>query len=90
MRITVKKFIKIKIALMLFKNNKFSIEQASQFSNLSLYGFMEECKKNKISIINYDEDELANEMELMSEIECVGIWKDRDITKESIREQAWK
>ena len=86
----VKQFIKTKIALMLFKSNKFSIEQASQFSNLSLYSFMEECKKNKIPIINYDEDELANEMKLISGIECVGIWKDRDITQESIMEEAWR
>ena len=94
MRITVKKFIKIKIALILFKNNKFSIEQASDFSNLSLYDFMDECKKKKIPVISYDEDELANEMKLMSGInkfsEFTGIWKDKNITQESIREEAWK
>jgi len=27
---------------------------------------MEECKKNQIHVISYEEDELANEMKLMS------------------------
>jgi len=58
--------IKLNMALMLLKNNKFSIEQASHFANLSLYDFMDECKKNHIPIISYDEDELENEMKLMS------------------------
>jgi len=38
--------IKLSMALMLFKNSKFSIEQATHFANLSLYDFMDECKKN--------------------------------------------
>ncbi len=57
---------KINTALMLFKNGKFSIEQASHFANLSLYDFMNECKKNQIPIISYDDGELENEMKLMS------------------------
>jgi len=62
----LKQTIKLNTALMLFKNSKFSIEQASHFANLSLYDFMDECKKNQISVISYDENELENEMELMS------------------------
>ena len=65
----LKQTIKLSTALMLFKNAKFSIEQASHFANLSLYDFMEECKKNQIPVISYDEDELVNEMKLMS-----GLW----------------
>jgi len=41
----LKQTIKLSTALMLFKNGKFSIEQASHFANLSLYDFMDECKK---------------------------------------------
>ena len=62
----LKQTIKVSTALMLFKNDKFSIEQASHFANLSLYDFMDECKKNQIPIISYDENELENEMKLMS------------------------
>ncbi len=62
----LKQTIKINTALMLFKNEKFSIEQASKFANLSLYDFMDECKNNQISVLSYNEDELANEMKLMS------------------------
>jgi len=57
--------IRLSIALMLFKKTKFSIEQASHFANLSLYDFMDECKKNHIPVISYDENELENEMKLM-------------------------
>ncbi len=62
----LKETIKISTALMLFKNGKLSIEQATHFANLSLYDFMDECKKNQIPVISYDEDELENEMRLMS------------------------
>lgn len=60
--------IKLNSALMLFKNAKFSITQASEFANLSLYEFMQECKKNQISIISYDKQELENELALMSSL----------------------
>ena len=62
----LKQTIKINTALMLYKNGKFSIEQASHFADVSLYAFMEECKQNEIAVIHYDEDELAREMRLMS------------------------
>ena len=58
--------IKINTALKLFREGKFSIEQASHFCNLSLYDFMEECKKNQIPVISYTKDELENELKLMS------------------------
>ena len=64
----LKQTIKICTALMLFKNSKFSIEQASSFADLSIYEFMKECKKNEIPIISYDEGELENEMKLMSNL----------------------
>ena len=64
----LKETIKISTALMLFKNGKFSIEQASHFANISLYDFMDECKKNEIPVICYEKDELENELKLMSEL----------------------
>ncbi len=64
----LKQTIKINTALMLFKNEKLSIEQASKFANVSLYDFMDECKKNQIPITSYTKDELDNEMNLMSNL----------------------
>ena len=61
----LKQMIKTNSALMLYKNGKFSIEQASRFAGLSLYDFMAECKKNEISIIDYAEGELEHEMEML-------------------------
>ena len=65
----LKHIIKLNSALMLFKNSKFSIEQASNFSNLTISEFMNECKKNQISTISYSEDELLLELEAMKKID---------------------
>jgi len=64
----LKDIMKLNTALMLFKNTKFSLEQASHFANLSLYDFMAECSKNQIPIISYEENELADEMKRMSHL----------------------
>jgi predicted HTH domain antitoxin len=60
--------IKLNSALMLYKNHKFSIEQASTFANISIYEFMEECNKNQIAVISYDEVELKDELKMMSSL----------------------
>ena len=64
----LKHIIKLNSALMLFKNSKFSIEQASNFSNLTISEFMNECKKNQIPTISYNEDELLSELEAMKSL----------------------
>jgi len=62
----LKQTIKTNTALMLYQKHKFSLEQASHFANLSLYDFMEECRKNRIPVISYHKDELAEEMQALS------------------------
>jgi len=64
----LKKMIKLNTALMLFKNAKFSLEQASNFANISLYDFMAECSKNQIPVISYEVDELENELKSMGNL----------------------
>ena len=61
----LKKTIKLNSALMLFKNAKLSIEQASDFAGMNLYDFMAECSNNNIAVISYDEAELVNELKMM-------------------------
>ena len=61
----LKHTIKLNCALMLFKKEKLSIEQASKFADMNIYDFMAECSKNNISVINYEENELENELEMM-------------------------
>ena len=60
--------VKINTALLLFKDGKFSIEQASNFADLSINRFMQECKKNKIAVIDYEGKELKNELKLMAQL----------------------
>lgn len=64
----LKKTIKLNTALMLFKNEKLSIEQASDFADIDLYDFMAECSNNNIAVIRYDEAELANELQMMKNL----------------------
>ena len=64
----LKQTIKLNSALMLFKNAKLSIEQASSFSGLGIYDFMVECSKNDIAVISYDKEELANELKMMENL----------------------
>ncbi len=61
----LKQTIKLNSALMLFKNAKLSIEQASNFAGLDIYDFMTECSKNNIAVISYEENELENELQIM-------------------------
>jgi len=61
----LKHTIKLNSALMLFKNAKLSIEQASSFAGLDIYDFMTECSKNNIAVISYEEYELENELKMM-------------------------
>jgi len=60
--------IKLNAALIFFKNGKFSLEQAAKFSNLDIYDFIKECKKNQISVVNYTEEELKEELALLDSI----------------------
>ena len=64
----LKYIIKLNSALMLFKNSKFSIEQASNFCDLTISEFMNECKKNQIPIISYKEEDLLLELETMKSL----------------------
>ena len=64
----LKQTIKLNTALMLYKNTKFSIEQASKFANVSIYDFMAECDKNQIAVISYDKNELENELRSMDNL----------------------
>ena len=50
-------------ALKLFENHKLTLKQASEFADKSLWNFIEECAKNNIAVINYDEEDFWGEIE---------------------------
>lgn len=53
--------IRLSIALMFFQQKKISIGKALQIADLSIYEFQKECRKNAITIVDYDEGDLRNE-----------------------------
>ena len=50
-------------AIKLFEKGKLTLKQSAIFANKTLWSFIEECGKNNIPIINYDEDEFLAEIQ---------------------------
>lgn len=50
-------------ALKLFEQSKLTLKQAAIFADKTLWGFIEECKKDNIPIINYDKDDFLKEIQ---------------------------
>jgi predicted HTH domain antitoxin len=54
--------IKLYTALMMFYNGKVSAGAACEIAEIDRFVFIEECKKNKIPIINYSIDDIQKEI----------------------------
>ena len=63
----IEKEIKENNALMLYKQEKISIEKASELAEINIYDFMLECKINQIPVIDYTEEEIIEEFEKIRE-----------------------
>ena len=53
---------KLNNALILYKRGDISIGRAAELSNLDIYEFMHECKKNDIPVIDYSKEELVRDI----------------------------
>lgn len=49
-------------ALKLFEKHKLTLKQAAEFSKMSLWNFIKECKKSNIAIIDYDKEDFLTEI----------------------------
>ena len=61
------KQMKLYTALFLFRERKLSIGKAAQLSGLSIYEFMMEAGKHNVPVINYDTEDLKQELEALKE-----------------------
>lgn len=59
----VSKKIKLYTALMMFYNGEVSAGAACEIAEVDRYTFIEECKKNKIPVINYTIPDVQDEVE---------------------------
>ena len=50
-------------ALILFKQGRISLSKASELSEMDIYDFIAECKKNQIPVIEYSTEEIDRELE---------------------------
>jgi len=58
----VSKQIKLYTAMMMFYNGQVSAGAACEIAELNRFSFIEECKKNKIPVINYSITDIQNEV----------------------------
>ena len=58
----VSKQIKLYTAMMMFYTGQVSAGAACEIAELNRYSFIEECKKNKIPVINYTITDIQNEV----------------------------
>lgn len=54
--------IRLSYSLWLFKNAKVSISKAAELANLTIYEFMNACKKNDVPVIDMSKDELLDDL----------------------------
>jgi predicted HTH domain antitoxin len=54
--------IRLSYSLWLFKNAKVSISKAAELANLTIYEFMNACKKNDVPVIDMSKDELLEDL----------------------------
>ncbi len=50
-------------ALILYKQGKISLSKASELSEMDIYDFTAECKKNQIPVLEYSTEEIDRELE---------------------------
>ncbi len=58
----VSKQIKLYTAMMMFYNGQVSASAACEIAELDRFSFIEECKKNKIPVIQYTITDIQNEV----------------------------
>jgi predicted HTH domain antitoxin len=54
--------VKIAIAVELYREGKLTLKQASELAGLCLEDFMKILSEKKVSVINWDEEELKTEL----------------------------
>lgn len=59
----IAKQFKLYTALFMFRAGQLSAGAACEFAEIDRYTFLEACKRHKIAVIDYDEDELEAEFE---------------------------
>ncbi len=55
------------LAIELYREGRLTIKQAAEFAGLCVEDFMRELSRRKISIINFDKEELEEELRIAGE-----------------------
>ena len=55
--------LKLYTALLMFQTGQLSAGAACEFAEIDRYTFLKACKRHKIAVIDYDEDELEADFE---------------------------
>lgn len=57
--------LKLNTALLLYRQGRFTIGQATRFSGLDKLSFMQACSKQEIPVLDYTSEELDTELEML-------------------------
>ena len=61
--------LKLYGALLMFQTGQLSAGAACEFAGIDRYTFLNACKKHGITVLDYDEHELKEELELLRKME---------------------
>lgn len=62
------KELKLNTALLLYRQGRFTIGQATRFSGLDKIAFMQACAKQEIPVLDYTAEELDAELEMLRDL----------------------
>ncbi len=62
------KRLKLYTALFMFQTGQLSAGAACEFAGIDRYAFLNACDQHNIPVINYDPDELEDEMKRLEEV----------------------
>ena len=60
--------LKLSTALLMFQTGQLSAGAACEFAGIDRYTFLNACNQYKIPVINYDPDELEEEVKRLEEV----------------------
>ncbi len=62
--------LKLYTALLMFQTGQLSAGAACEFAGIDRYTFLSACNQHKIPVINYEPDELEEEVRRFEEVLC--------------------
>ena len=67
-KVSLQKEAQIRIAISLFADGRLSLGRASEFAGMSIVNFMDVLRQSNVPIVEYDEEEFAQDLHTIEEL----------------------